>query len=57
MNKQEKKNKTHRHRTQYGGYRGKGGAVVKVRGIEHMPMEEDLTLGGRHTVQYTDDVS
>ena len=35
---------------------GKGVVVVKGKGAEYM-VAEDLTLGGRHTVQYTDDVS
>ena len=31
--------------------------VGKAKGVKYMVMEEDLTLGGKHTMQYTDDVS
>ena len=33
------------------------GEVVKGRGVKCMVMEEDLTVGGGHTVQYEDHVS
>ena len=36
------------------GKRGDG--VVKVKGVKYM-LTEDLTLGGGHTMQYTDNVS
>ena len=29
----------------------------KVKGVKYRVMEEDLTLGGKHTMQCTDDVS
>ena len=28
-----------------------------VKGVKYMVTEDDLTLGGRHTMQYTDHVS
>ena len=38
--------------------RGKEVRVSKEwKGVKYMVMEEDLTLGGRHAVQYTGDVS
>ena len=39
--------------------RGKGGweEGQKVKMAKYMVMEGDLTLGGKHTMQYTDDVS
>ena len=33
------------------------GGVAKKKGAKYMAMEDDLTLGGRHTMQYTDHVS
>ena len=37
--------------------RGKRGGVVKGKGSKYMVMEEDLTLGGGHTMQYIDYIS
>ena len=36
--------------------RGQGAGVVKVKGVKYTETE-DLTLGGGHTMQHTDDVS
>ena len=54
----EYKSETHRHRQQYGGYQKEGSSrgMVKVKGHKYMVMEEDLTLGGGHTMQYTDHI-
>ena len=50
--------KGHRHRRPCGGYqREGGGAVVKGRGGQVYGKEGDVTLGGGHTMQYTDQVS
>ena len=52
------KTETHRHRQQYGGYWKEGGeGAVNCKGAKYMVMEDDLTLGGGHTMQYTDYVS
>ena len=37
--------------------RGRGVEVSKGKGDRYMVTEDDLTLGGGHTVQYTDHVS
>ena len=37
--------------------RGKMGGVVKGDGAKYMVTEGDLTLGVRHTMQYTDNMS
>ena len=50
----KQKQKTHRHRQQYGNYQREG-EKVEGKGGE-MVMEGDLTLDGEHTIQYTDDV-
>ena len=52
------KTETHRHRQQYGGYQREGGwGVVKGQECQiYMVMEDDLTLGGGHTMQYSDHV-
>ena len=46
------------NRQQYGGTRGKVmGEVVKGKGGgKCMVMEDHFTLGGKHTMQYTDHV-
>ena len=36
---------------------GKGGEGSKGKGVKYMLAEDDLTLGGEHTMQYTDHVS
>ena len=36
--------------------RGKGVGVVKGEGVKYRVTKDDLTSGGRHTMQYTDDV-
>ena len=36
------------------GKRGRG--QWRVKGVKHMLAEDDLTLAGERTVQYTDDV-
>ena len=52
-----KQRKTHRHRQPYGGYqRYEGWGVVKGEGVKYMVIEDDLTLGGGHAIQCTDDV-
>lgn len=54
MSKQEE----HRHSQQCGGYqRGGGWGVVKGEGVKYMVTEDDFTLGGGPTVQYTNDRS
>lgn len=55
-NKQKLLDTTHWHRQQCGGYRGKGG-LEKVNKVKSMMTEKHLTLGGRNTTRYTDDVS
>ena len=58
MNIQEKQTKTHGHRQQYGVYhREGGGEQERVKGVKYMVAEEDVTSGGGHTAQCTDDVS
>ena len=43
---------------QYGVHQREGsGEIVKVKGVKYMVTEDDLTLGGRHIMQYTDHVS
>ena len=38
--------------------RGKGaGRIVKDKGAKYVVMEDDLTFGGGHTMQYADHVS
>ena len=52
------KTETHRHRQERGGDQREGdGQIVKGKRGKHMVMEDDLTLGGGHIVQYTDRVS
>ena len=37
--------------------RGEGGGEgLKVTNVKYMVMEGDLTMGGEHTIRYTDDV-
>ena len=59
MIKQEKQTKTHRHRQQYGCYRGKRavGGQLSVKGGKYTVMEGNLTPGGGHTMQHGDHVS
>ena len=46
---------THRYRQQYGGYQREGdGWDKRVKGAKYMMREDGLTLGGGHTIQYTD---
>ena len=60
MNKQEKEsNKNSRTRTTV-GWVPEGRALrgySRVNRVKYMAMEEDLTFGGKHTIQYTDDES
>ena len=58
MNQQEKQTEiTDGHRQQQGGYQKEaGGRLVKGKRDQIM-VTKDLTLGGGHTMQYTDDVS
>ena len=42
-------------RQQFGGYQREGDGVVKW--AKYIVMEDDLTLGGGHPMQYTDHVS
>ena len=46
---------THRYRHQYGNYQKETG-WGEVKGVKYIVMEADLTLHGKHTKQYTDDV-
>ena len=36
---------------------GNGGEGEVVKGVKYVVTEGDLTLGGEHAMQYTDDVS
>lgn len=50
---------TRRHRQQDGGYQKWGevvGRLKRVKGVKSMVTEGDWTLGGEHTMPYTDDV-
>lgn len=47
--------KSHRHGQQHGGHQGEGGED-KVKGVECMVAEGDLTSGGGHIVPYTEAV-
>ena len=51
--------KTQKHRKQNGGYQREGVWELQKRekGVKYIVPEEDLILGGEHTMQYTDDVS
>ena len=52
------KTETHRHRQEYGGYQRKEvGEVVKCKGGQIYGDGRGLTLGGGHTMQYTNYVS
>ena len=52
MNKQDKQTKGHRHRQQYGGDQREGGwGQKKVKDSKDTVTKEDLTLGGKHTMQ------
>ena len=52
------KTEIHRHRPQYGGHQREGGTeIVKGKGVKHRVPEDDQTLGGGHTMPYTDHVS
>ena len=58
MNKQEKQTEIHKHRQWYGSYqREEGWGMVKVKGGKYMGTEDDLTLGGGHTMQHIAHVS
>ena len=46
---------THIHRQQYDGYQRE--CEWRVKEVKYMVMEDDLTLGGGHTVQYADHVA
>ena len=48
---------THRHRQQYGRNQRRKGVGGDSKGAQYMAMEDDLTLGGGHTVQYAARVS
>ena len=50
MNKQS-------HRQQYSGYQGRRGwgEEKRVKKVKYTVMEGDMTVGGEHTMQYTDD--
>ena len=50
MNKKEKQIKTHSHRQHYGGYQRKKGREVVKGKVSQICGDEDLTLGGRHTM-------
>ena len=55
-----KKNKQKlRHRQQSVGYQREGGSVgiVKGKGVKCIAIKNDLTVGGGHTMQYTDHAS
>lgn len=53
MNKRDNQTKTYRHRQWCAGYQPKG--EDKEKRINYM-VTEDLTWGGKHIKQYTDDV-
>ena len=48
---------THRHGQKFSGYQRErgGGKVIRVKKVKYMMMDRNLTLGGEHTMQYTDD--
>ena len=48
---------THRHRQQYGGNERRKGVGEDSKGAQYMAMEDELTLGGGHKMQYTGHVS
>ena len=48
---------THRHRQQYGCNQRRKGVGGDSKGAQYMVMEDDLTLGGGHKMQYTGHVS
>ena len=52
------KTETQRHRqtTVWWLPEGRVGGWYMVKGAKYMVMEDDLTLGGGHTMQYTDHV-
>lgn len=54
---QEKRAKAHRHRHLHGAAQREGGGAVTGKGTNYLAVEGDLTWGGGHTVQQTDQVS
>ena len=58
MNKQDKNQKLIDTDKSVAVARGQGrwGEVEGVKGVKYMGMEEDLALGGEHTMQCTDDI-
>ena len=58
MNKQDKNQKLIDTDKSVAVARGQGGwgEVEGVKGVKYMVMEEDLALGGEHTMQCTDDI-
>ena len=54
MYKQDKQTKT--YRLQYGGYHEERGKQKRLKGVKYMVIDGDLTLGEKHTMQYTNDV-
>ena len=58
--KRKKEKKPCRHRQQYGGYhREEGGyrEYQRVKKAKYMVMEDDLSLGGKQMMQYTNEIS
>ena len=51
------KTETQGHRQQRGGHQREGGGAVKGKRAEPAVTEGDLTLAGRHAMQYTGHVS
>ena len=54
----QRKEKPHRNRQQHGDYQKKraGGVEVEESKGEEIVREGDLTWGGEHTIQHTDDI-
>ena len=48
---------THRHRQRYGCNQRRKGVGGDSKGAQYMVMEDELTLGGGHKMQYTGHVS
>ena len=57
MNKQEKNKQNSDTDNSMVVTRGKGWGAVKGQGVKYVVTEGDLTVGGGHTLQYTDHVS
>ena len=48
------KTETQRHRQQYGGYQKEWVGDWWLRRAKYLVMEDDLSLGGGHTMQHID---